>query len=76
MTGLPLEVYRIDMKYIRTVSLGTLRYMLKKKYPEFNRRMYGRARFNKFMELIQSVRMVMEEVEEEGQAPRMFVVKK
>lgn len=63
-------------EYNGTVSLGTLRYVLKKKYPEFDQRMYGRARFNKFMELIQSVRMVMEEVEEEGQAPRMFVVKR
>lgn len=63
-------------EYNGSISLGTLRYMLKGKYPEFDQRMYGRARFNKFMELIPGVRMVMEEVEEEGQAPRMFVVRK
>lgn len=59
-----------------SISLGRLRYQLKGKYPEFDQRMYGRARFNKFMELIPGVRMVMEEVEEEGQTPGVFVVKK
>ncbi len=55
--------------------LGVANYLLMKKYPGFNQRQFGRAKFNKFIELLPGLMLWKEEVEE-GKIARTFIIKK
>ncbi len=74
-----IETFILDLleqeEYNGRLLLGLANHLLMKQYPGFNQRQFGLAKFNKFIELLPGVTMLVEE-DVEGKTSRTYIIKK